>query len=652
MQGASPVLERPRKRTRERLKSLKPIDILMSLASGPPPPVRLSPPPVCLAATKVSTMLEEKEALFLLIVGGVVDAGGGIVCLEEEALSIGMLGEGGAALLGDSEVEDINCQGDHEEMHGRWIERYNVSHLCKFWQGIPKIEPSSDLQNIVEIKTPEQIERMRETCRIAREVLDAAARIIRPGITTDEIDDVVHQATIAADRAALEAKSLKSNPMILRVSVSIELSFLSKILLHVDLLMKSSAMGFRTQEHKKPNCYPIDHFDIWIHHSTIIPFRYAPKSVRLEDGDIVNVDVTVYYKGVHGDLNETFFVGEVDEASRHLVRCTYECLEKAISIDYSITKISHQFELILTYFTSSSVKPGIRFRDVGEVINRHATMSGLAVVKSYCGHVAVDAIVALTPEIGNKAVGIMKAGQTFTIEPMINAGIWRDRLWPDGWTAVTADGKRSAQFEHTLLVSSTFILLNVLDGKRGAQFEHTLLFRTLKNQILKISKHSSTLLNNDFRILSTLLNTNKVTETGVEHPGLPRLLWLRLVLLPPELPGLRVPAFNLSDSAEKGRPSTTSRPRSWTTSTSPTINYSLVFTFSQGSTFTLLAETYPFRFNKKLLTMFYHDIEEANLWQEVEEKGLRSRALLFPTQSKVTEAKYSYQSPVDGPGTT
>ncbi|KAG6520133.1 hypothetical protein ZIOFF_017165 [Zingiber officinale] len=77
---------------------------------------------------------------------------------------------------------------------------------------------------------------------------------------------------------------------------------------------------------------------------------------RLEDGDIVNVDVTVYYKGIHGDLSETFFVGEVDEASRHLVHCTYECLEKAIFI----------------------VKPGIRFRDV-EVFNRHATMSGLAV---------------------------------------------------------------------------------------------------------------------------------------------------------------------------------------------------------------------------------------------------------------------------------
>ncbi|KAG6520177.1 hypothetical protein ZIOFF_017215 [Zingiber officinale] len=144
--------------------------------------------------------------------------------------------------------------------------------------------------------------------------------------------------------------------------------------------------------------------------------------LRLEDSNIVNVDVTVYYKDVHGDLSETFFVGEVDEASRHLVHCTYECLETAIFI----------------------VKPGIRFRDV-EDINRHATMSGLAVVKSYCGHGI--------RELFHCALSIPHYGR-----------IWRDRLWPDGWTAVSGDGKRSAQLEHTLLVSSTFILLNVLNA--------------------------------------------------------------------------------------------------------------------------------------------------------------------------------------------
>ncbi|CAL1411862.1 unnamed protein product [Linum trigynum] len=253
--------------------------------------------------------------------------------------------------------------------------------------GTPKIEPNSDLQHVVEIKNPDQIQRMRETCRIGREVLDAAARIIAPGVTTDEIDRVVHEATIAAG------------------------GYPSPLNYH--FFPKSCCTSVN-----EVICHGI------------------PDARRLEDGDIVNIDVTVYYKGVHGDLNETYFVGNVDEESRKLVQCTYECLEKAIQI----------------------VKPGVRFREVGEVINRHATMSGLSVVKSYCGH-GIGELFHCAPNIPhyarNKAVGVMKAGQTFTIEPMINAGAWRDRMWPDGWTAVTADGKRSAQFEHTLLVTET-----------------------------------------------------------------------------------------------------------------------------------------------------------------------------------------------------
>ncbi|KAF3664361.1 Methionine aminopeptidase 1 [Capsicum annuum] len=237
--------------------------------------------------------------------------------------------------------------------------------------GIPKIEPNSDLQHVVEI---------------GREVLDAAARIIKPGVTTDEIDAVVHEATVAAGR------------------------FLK--------LLKDGNLSACCRSVNEVICHGI------------------PDARKLEDGDIINVDVTVYYKGVHGDLNETFFVGNVDEASQRLVQCTYECLEKAIA----------------------SVKPGVRFREIGEVINRHATMSGLSVVKSYCGH-GIGELFHCAPNIPhysrNKAVGVMKAGQTFTIEPMINAGVWRDRMWPDGWTAVTADGKRSAQFEHTLLVTET-----------------------------------------------------------------------------------------------------------------------------------------------------------------------------------------------------
>ncbi|CAN6476638.1 unnamed protein product [Victoria cruziana] len=181
--------------------------------------------------------------------------------------------------------------------------------------GIPKIEPVSDLQHVVEIKTPEQIERMRKTCRIAREVLDVAARAIKPGVTTDEIDELVHNATIAAG------------------------AYPSPLNYH--FFPKSCCTSVN-----EVICHGI------------------PDARRLEDGDVINVDITVYYDGVHGDLNETYFVGNVDEESQQLVRCTYECLEKAISI----------------------VKPGVRFREVGEFINRHASMSKFSVVKSYCGH--------------------------------------------------------------------------------------------------------------------------------------------------------------------------------------------------------------------------------------------------------------------------
>ncbi|XP_058104590.1 methionine aminopeptidase 1A-like isoform X2 [Magnolia sinica] len=250
------------------------------------------------------------------------------------------------------------------------------------WTGTLRPYPISSRRVV-----PASVEKPDWAIDIAREVLDAAARVIQPGVTTDEIDDVVHEATIAAGGYP--------SP------------------LNYYFFPKSCCTSVN-----EVICHGI------------------PDARKLEDGDIVNVDVTVYYKGVHGDLNETYFVGNVDEASKHLVQCTYECLAKAISI----------------------VKPGVRFREVGEVINRHASMSGLSVVKSYCGH-GIGELFHCAPNIPhygrNKAVGVMKAGQTFTIEPMINAGVWRDRSWPDGWTAVTADGKRSAQFEHTLLVTET-----------------------------------------------------------------------------------------------------------------------------------------------------------------------------------------------------
>ncbi|KAG7226320.1 hypothetical protein INR49_003072 [Caranx melampygus] len=161
-----------------------------------------------------------------------------------------------------------------------------------------------------------------------------------------------------------------------------------------------------------------------------------PDRRLLQDGDILNVDITVYHNGFHGDLNETFFVGEVDEGAKKLVQTTYECLMQAID----------------------SVKPGIRYRELGNIIQKHAQANGFSVVRSYCGH-GIHRLFHTAPNVPhyakNKAVGVMKPGHVFTIEPMICEGGWQDETWPDGWTAVTRDGKRSAQFEHTLLVTET-----------------------------------------------------------------------------------------------------------------------------------------------------------------------------------------------------
>ena len=142
-------------------------------------------------------------------------------------------------------------------------------------------------------------------------------------------------------------------------------------------------------------------------------------------------------RGYHGDLNETIFVGEVSQKAKDLVVNTWECLEKAIT---------------------ECVKPGVKYRDVGGVIQKHATTGGYSVVRSYCGH-GIHKLFHCAPNVPhyakNKAVGVMKPGHCFTIEPMISEGVWGDQTWPDNWTSVTQDGKLSAQFEQTMVVTDT-----------------------------------------------------------------------------------------------------------------------------------------------------------------------------------------------------
>ena len=161
-----------------------------------------------------------------------------------------------------------------------------------------------------------------------------------------------------------------------------------------------------------------------------------PDTRPLENGDILNIDISLYLNGFHGDLNETVVVGETDAESKRLIKCSHDAMMAALA----------------------AVKPGAYCRDFGDIISKHCQREGFSVVRTYCGH-GVGRLFHCAPNIPhyarNKAVGQLKPGMIFTIEPMVNAGSWRDVMWPDDWTSTTADGKRSAQFEHTVLVTET-----------------------------------------------------------------------------------------------------------------------------------------------------------------------------------------------------
>jgi len=226
------------------------------------------------------------------------------------------------------------------------------------------------------VKSAEIIERMRTAGRMAAEVLTVTADAVTVGITTDELDAICHQATI--ERGAYPSPlNYHGYPKSVCTSVN------------------------------EVICHGI------------------PDSRPLGDGDIVNLDVTVYLDGVHGDTNATVGVGEVDE-----------CLERGIG----------------------AVVPGRPISDIGRAIQRHAEGAGFGVVRNYCGH-GIGEVFHSSPQIPHyfepSATTVMEPGMTFTIEPMITIGSWRHLMWDDGWTAVTADGRRTAQFEHTILVTPT-----------------------------------------------------------------------------------------------------------------------------------------------------------------------------------------------------
>ncbi len=168
----------------------------------------------------------------------------------------------------------------------------------------------------------------------------------------------------------------------------------------------------------------------------------------LSKGDILNVDVTVIKDGYYGDSSKMFLIGQVAPHAKRLVEVTQECLYRGVM----------------------AVKPGATLGDIGHAIQSHAEKNRYSVVREYCGH-GIGKAMHENPQVvhyGKPGQGLeLKAGMTFTIEPMINQGKSAVKLLKDGWTVVTADRKLSAQWEHTILVTETgFEILTLRDEEK------------------------------------------------------------------------------------------------------------------------------------------------------------------------------------------
>lgn len=169
----------------------------------------------------------------------------------------------------------------------------------------------------------------------------------------------------------------------------------------------------------------------------------------LKEGDLVNIDVTVIYDGYHGDTSKMFYVGKVAPHAHRLTKITQECLYKAIEL----------------------VKPGTQLGDIGHVIQTYAEKNHYSVVRDYCGH-GIGKVFHEEPQVlhyGKRNTGMaLQEGMTFTIEPMINAGKAQTKLKGDQWTVETRDGRLSAQWEHTLAVTSDGV--EVLTARKEEAF--------------------------------------------------------------------------------------------------------------------------------------------------------------------------------------
>jgi methionyl aminopeptidase len=243
-----------------------------------------------------------------------------------------------------------------------------------------------------EVKSPEIIERMRVAGRLAAQAMAEVARNITPGVTTDELDRIGHEFLL--DHGAYPSTlGYKGFPKSLCTS-------LNEVICHG-----------------------------------------IPDSTVVEDGDIINIDITAFVTidgvGVHGDTDATYLVGDVDEESRLLVERTEAAMMRGIK----------------------AVAPGRQINVIGRVIEAYARRFGYGVVRDFTGHgIGTSFHSGLVIPHYDAAPGyatVMEPGMTFTIEPMLTLGTHEWDMWDDGWTVVTKDRRRTAQFEHTVLVTDT-----------------------------------------------------------------------------------------------------------------------------------------------------------------------------------------------------
>jgi methionyl aminopeptidase len=242
-----------------------------------------------------------------------------------------------------------------------------------------------------EVKDADTIERMRIAGQLAAQAMAEVARHIEPWVTTDELDRIGHE--FLCDHGAYP-----------------------------------STLGYpgsgRGPAFPKSLCTSVNE----------VICHGIPDSTVLRAGDIVNIDITAYLDGVHGDTDATYLVGDVDEESRLLVERTREAMLRGVR----------------------AVAPGRPLNAIGRVIESYARRFGYGVVRDFTGHGIGTAFHSglVVPHFDDpSATTVLEPGMTFTIEPMLNLGTHEWRMWDDGWTVVTLDGHRSAQFEHTVLVT-------------------------------------------------------------------------------------------------------------------------------------------------------------------------------------------------------